>query len=73
MRAVMKRRNPDVILELADRVFMVQQGCARLVKDTLKHVKYFRYDMHRPNTMQVSASIIEKNPQFNKILICRQK
>jgi hypothetical protein len=68
MRAVMKRRNPDVILELTDRVFMVQQGCARLVKDTLKHVKYFRYDMHRPNTMQVSASIIEKNPQFNKIL-----
>jgi hypothetical protein len=68
MRAVMKRRNPDIIMDKADRIFLVQQGCARLVKDTLKHIKYFRYDMHRPNTVGVSAQILEKNPQFNNVL-----
>ncbi|HXH30806.1 MAG TPA: hypothetical protein VNJ01_08325 [Bacteriovoracaceae bacterium] len=68
MRSILKRRNPDVIMDKADRIFLVQQGCARLVKDTLKHIKYFRYDMHRPNTVQITSQIFEKNPQFNKAL-----
>ncbi len=68
MRSILKRRNPDVIMDKADRIFLVQQGCARLVKDTLKHIKFFRYDMHRPNTIQITSQIFEKNPQFNKAL-----
>ena len=68
MRAILKRRNPDVIMDRADRVFLVQQGCARLVKDTLKHIQYFRYDMHRPKTREITIQIFEKNPQFNNVL-----
>lgn len=68
MRAVMKRRNPDIIMDKADRIFLVQSGCARLVKDTLKHLQFFRYDIHRPRTMDITAQIFEKNPQFNSVL-----
>lgn len=68
MRAVLKRRNPDVIMDKSDRLFLVQQGCARLVKDTLKHVQYFRYDIHRPKTKEITAQIFEKNPNFNSVM-----
>lgn len=68
MRAILKRRNPDVIMDRADRIFLVQQGCARIVKDTLKHVQFFRYDMHRPKTREITIQIFEKNPQFNNVL-----
>ena len=68
MRAILKRRNPDIIMDKADRLFLVQQGCARLVKDTLKHIQFFRYDMHRPRTTDITIQIFEKNPQFNNVL-----
>jgi hypothetical protein len=67
MRALLKRRNPDIIMDKADRVFLVQQGCAQIVKDTLKHVQFFRYDMHRPHTHDITVQIFEKNPQFNNV------
>ncbi len=68
MRSILKRRNPDVIMDKADRIFLIQQGCARLVKDTLKHVQFFRYDIHRPKTRDVTVAIFEKNSEFNKVL-----
>ena len=68
MRSILKRRNPDVIMDKADRIFLVQQGCARLVKDTLKHIQFFRYDLHRPKTRETTIQIFEKNPQFNSVL-----
>ena len=68
LRSILKRRNPDIIMDKTDRVFLVQQGCARLVKDTLKHVQFFRYDIHRPRTMDITSLIFEKNPQFNNVL-----
>lgn len=67
MRSILKRRNDDVIMDKADRIFLVQPGCAKLVKDTLKQIKFFRYDIHRPNTLQISAQILEKNPHFNNV------
>lgn len=68
MRAVLKRRDPDVIMDKADRIFLVQPGCARIVRDTLKHIQFFRYDIHRPKTRDVAIQIFETNPQFNNIL-----
>ena len=68
MRSILKRRNPDIITDKTDRLFLVKPGCARLVKDTLKHIQFFRYDMHRPNTMEISVQIFEKNTHFNRVL-----
>ena len=68
MRSVLKRRNPDIVMDKTDRIFLVQSGCARLVKDTLKHIEFFRYDIHRPKTMEITTQIFEKNPQFNRLM-----
>ena len=67
MRAILKRRNPDIIMDKSDRIFLVQQGSARLVKDTLRHIQFFRYDQGKPNTFDASVQIFEKNPQFNSV------
>jgi hypothetical protein len=67
IRSIMKRRNPDHIMTLSDRFFLVQQGCARIVKDTEKQIKYFRYDIHRPKMIEVSKLIFQNNPCFNRI------
>jgi hypothetical protein len=67
MRSILKRRNPDIIMDKSDRIFLVQQGCARLVKDTLKHIQFYRYDLGKPNTFDASVQIFEKNPHFNAV------
>ncbi len=67
MRSLLKRRNPDLIMDKSDRILLVQAGCARLVKDTLKHVEYFDYKNGKPNTFGMTTQIFEKNPQFNAV------
>lgn len=66
IRSIMKRRNPDLIMILADRVFLVQQGCARLVRDTLKQVKYLKFGTTN-NFLDVSKNVYQNNPCFNKL------
>ncbi len=67
MRSLLKRRNPDLIMDKSDRILLVQAGCARLVKDTLKHVEYFDYKNGKPDTFGTTTQIFEKNPQFNAV------
>jgi len=67
MRSIMKRRNPDHVMALSDRVFLIQQGAARIVKDTEKQAKHFRYDIHRPKMIEVSKMIVQNNPCFNRV------
>lgn len=67
MRSILKRRNPDIIMDKSDRIFLVQSGCARLVKDTLRQIQFFRYDLGKPNTFDASVHVFEKNPQFNAV------
>jgi hypothetical protein len=67
VRSIMKRRNPDYVMAVSDRVFLIQQGCARIVKDTQKQTKYFRYDIHRPKMIEVSKLIFQNNPCFNRV------
>ncbi|OFZ51979.1 MAG: hypothetical protein A2381_01600 [Bdellovibrionales bacterium RIFOXYB1_FULL_37_110] len=66
-RTILKRRNPDVVMVLIDRVFLVQHGCARLVKDTLKHIKYLKFGPTKPPMLTVSKNVFESNPCFNKL------
>jgi len=66
-RTILKRRNPDVVMVLIDRVFLIQHGCARLVKDTLKHIKYLKFGPTKPPMLSVSKNVFESNPCFNKL------
>src|SRR5690606_21064653 len=66
MRAIMKRRNPDAIMTITDRVFLVQQGGARMVHDILKQVKYMKWG-ERPKFLEASNTVLRNNPCFSKV------
>lgn len=68
VRAYMKRRKPDMVMDLTDRVFLIQNGCARLVKETLRQVKHLRYQKERPRFIEITKNIFDNNPNFKKIL-----
>ena len=67
MRAIMKRRKLDYVMSPSDRVFLIQQGSARLVRDTLKEVKYLRYDGNPPPLHEVIKTVMSSNPCFNRL------
>ncbi|MBC98114.1 MAG: hypothetical protein CME63_10210 [Halobacteriovoraceae bacterium] len=67
VRSIMKRRNPDVVMNWMDRVFLVQQGCARVVNDVLRKVRYYRFDIETPKFVDLSKNVLQNNPCFNRI------
>lgn len=66
IRSIMKRRNPDAIMTVTDRVFLVQQGSARIVHDILNNVKYLKWG-ERPKFLEISNSVLRNNPCFNRV------
>lgn len=66
MRSYMKRRNPDFIMTITDRVFLVQQGVAWFVRDILKQVQFLPFNKDH-NLLQVSKKTLSRNPCFNKV------
>src|SRR5690606_32507757 len=67
VRAIMKRRKPDYVMSLADRLFLVQQGCARLVKDTLKQIRHLKHNGDHPKFLEVSKNVFQNNACFSKL------
>ena len=67
VRAILKRRNPDAIMTMVDRIFLVQQGCARLVSDTLRHIRYLKIEHERPKLLEISGNVFRNNPCFNRV------
>lgn len=66
IRSIMKRRNPDAIMTVTDRVFLVQQGSARMVHDIQKHIKYLKWG-ERPKFLEISNNVLRNNPCFNRV------
>lgn len=67
IRSIMKRRNPDAIMTWADRLFLIQQGAAKIVNDTLKQIRYIKYDREKPRFLEISKTVFQNNPCFNKV------
>jgi len=67
-RARFKRRNLDHVAVLSDRVFLIQDGVAYLVRDTLRQIRYLKRDGYPPRMLEISKSSYENNPVFNKIM-----
>jgi hypothetical protein len=63
-----KRRNIDQVTTVTDRLFLIEAGVARLMKDTLKSVRYFRHGGAAPRFKDLSQGVFESNPVFNRIL-----
>lgn len=68
VREIMKRRNPDFVMDRSDRFFLIQPGCARLVKDVLRHVKFLKYTSYRPKLHEITKVTFQNNPCFNRAL-----
>ncbi|MCB9061692.1 MAG: hypothetical protein H6622_09240 [Halobacteriovoraceae bacterium] len=67
LRAIMKRRKPDVIMSISDRIFLIQQGAAFIVKDTLKQIKFLKHQGHPPKMLEITKTVCQNNPCFNKV------
>ena len=67
LRTILKRRKPDYIMAMSDRIFLIQQGSARLVHDTLRQIKHLRSEGNSPKIHEISKTVFERNPAFNKV------
>jgi len=67
IRDRMKRRKPDSIMSTSDRVFLVRQGCAWLVKDILKQLKFLKWNEGNPKLLNITKATLQHNPCFNRV------
>ncbi|WP_253696905.1 hypothetical protein ACLWBD_05020 [Bdellovibrio sp. HCB117] len=67
IRDRMKRRKPDSIMATSDRVFLVRQGCAWLVKDILKQLKFLKWSEGNPKLLNITKATLQHNPCFNRV------
>ncbi len=67
LRDRMERRKPDRIMRLGDRVFLIKQGCAWLVKDILKQLKFLKWTDDTPKMINITKTTFNHNPCFNRI------
>jgi hypothetical protein len=62
-----KHDNVDNVMTMNDRVFLVKQGCAWMVKDLLKQLKYLKWSKETPKLQQITRATLHHNPCFNKV------
>lgn len=62
-----KRRSSDSVMSTSDRVFLIRQGCAWLIKDILKQVKFLRWTDDNPKLLNITKATLAHNPCFNRV------
>lgn len=67
LRDRLQRRQADPMMRLADRFFLVKQGCAWLVKDILKQLKFLKWTQETPKMLNITKATFNHNPCFNRI------
>jgi hypothetical protein len=67
VRGIMKRRKLDYIMSPGDRLFLIHSGAAYLVRDSLKQIKFLRYGDQHPKFLEISKSVFQNNPCFNRV------
>lgn len=67
VRDRLKRRRGDRIMGLGDRVFLVKQGCAWMVRDILNQLKFLKWTEDTPKLLQITRSTFHHNPCFNRV------
>lgn len=67
-RAYLKRRRPDMIMAMSDRIFLIKQGVAWFVHDILKQIKFVRWsEQAQPKLFEISKKTFARNPCFTKV------
>jgi len=67
VRDRMKRRNRDQLMATSDRLFLIRQGCAWLVKDILKQLKFLKWTEDNPKLLNITKATFNHNPCFNRV------
>lgn len=67
LRDRLKRRKGDAVMGLNDRVFLVKQGCAWLVRDILKQLKFLKWTQDTPKLLNITKATFHHNPCFNRV------
>lgn len=70
LRSEMHRRKTDHIMEPNDRIFLIRQGSAYLVRDTVKYASGLRKDdqiEEKDELISVAKYALALNPCFNRI------
>lgn len=67
IREKYQRRRYDRVMHWSDRVFLVKQGCAWLVKDILKQLKFLKWTNETPKLLTITKATFHHNPCFNRI------
>ncbi|MEK2688020.1 hypothetical protein [Bdellovibrio sp. GT3] len=67
VRDRMKRRKPDSVMAGSDRIFLIRQGCAWLVKDILKQLKFLKWTEGTPKLINITKATFQHNPCFNRV------
>jgi hypothetical protein len=52
---------------MSDRWFLIRPGCAWLVHDILKQIRFLKYGMQPPKLVNITKNTFAKNPCFNRI------
>ncbi|PWU18329.1 MAG: hypothetical protein C5B49_07320 [Bdellovibrio sp.] len=67
MRDRLRRRRNDGVMSLTDRIFLVRQGAAWMIKDLLRQLKFLKWNSEAPQLQQITRATIHQNPCFNRV------
>lgn len=67
VRDRMMRRQRDKVMRWSDRIWLVKQGCAWLVKDIMKQLKFLKWTNDTPKLLHITKSTFHHNPCFNRV------
>ena len=57
----------DHVMSVNDRIFLVKPGCAWLVKDVLKQLRYLKWSKETPKLQNITRATLHHNPCFNNV------
>lgn len=57
----------DKVALMSDRVFLVKMGCAWLVHDIIKQIRFLKYGSQPPKLLNIAKHTFSKNPAFNRV------
>jgi hypothetical protein len=68
MRKKFMRRGSDKIMSISDRIFLIEPGITRIIKDTLSQIKYLKRSGSNDKLLDISKDVFDSNPIFSKVI-----
>lgn len=66
-REKLKAGRRDTLMLMSDRIFLIKLGCAWMVRDLLRQIRFLRYGAQAPKLVNITKNTFLKNPAFNRV------